>query len=444
VLRRSPKPAELRRQLLEPLASQAGVDYDMETLRPGNSPAQLAYGFVSCGADLLLGYSYADGVPSLSRGTRRRVAKAVAGGFASTNARHAAVLLAQALGTYLYEVLHRAGHDTDAHHHLRFRGLVQEHFPLPEELVERLESARAEYRTFETHEVRREIRVGIEGGTGYHMALLDPAFLDGRDPDSDERMVEAQQRYAGVFLRGQARLTAIELTIGPAVYASVSDHLLAPGRLLGAESFVHEASEQALWSNVADDWREHAQRAVGNALPAGQERLPSLDDPIAMALADAVAQLLDDGPAEPVDTRSREALGHFADDMTDAEVDWNAAVDALVTGYYLRYVEREIVEFKLLDPDTAANLRDWNTREPDLALAGGAVTVADSLPRAFASGPEIWEQLRDWAAEQTLARSWARHHAGTDNGDGPSLTVDDCARAFALGYGVRFAEETLA
>jgi hypothetical protein len=214
----SPNAAQLRRDVLEPLAASLGLDCDAETLRPGNSPSQLAYGFVSCGADLLLGYSYPDGVPSLDRRTRKRVAKAIAGGFRSAGARQAAVLLAQGLGTYMYETLHHAGHEPDAQHHLSFRALVQQHFALPGELVDRLDAARVEYRTFETREVRREVRVGVETGTGYDMALLDPAFLDGRDPDSDETMVQTQKRYAGRYLRGHVGLIAIRLTIGADAY----------------------------------------------------------------------------------------------------------------------------------------------------------------------------------------------------------------------------------
>ena len=440
----SPKPAQLRREVLEPLAASVGVEYDVETLRPGNSPPQLAYAFVSCGADLLLGYSYADGVPSLDRRTRKRVARAVASGFGGAGAQQAAVLLAQGLGTYMYEAMQRAGHEPDAEHHLRLRALIQEHFALPDELIGRLDAARVEYRTFETREVRSEIRVGAESGTGYHMALLDPAFLDGRDPDSDEMMVEAQERYAARFLRGHAGLLAIELTIGAVAYAAAQNELLIPGWSLAAESLIFEASEQSLWLQVAKDWRAHAQLAVGNALPDEHALASTLDDPVAMALRDEVEQLLEGGPPEPVPQHSREALQYFAHDMTDGEADWNAAIDALAMGYYVRCVECETVEFNSLDPETTSKLTEWAKREPQMALAGGALTVADSLPNAFAAGGQVWAQLRSWAAERALQGSWARHHAGMEDGAGPTLSIEACGRAFELGYGIRLAEETLA
>jgi hypothetical protein len=439
----SPNPAQLRREVLEPLAASLGLDYDAETLRPGNSPPQLAYGFVSCGADLLLGYSYPDGVPSLDRRTRKRVAKAVAGGFRSAGARQAAVLLAQGLGTYMYETLHRAGHETDAQHHLSFRALVQQHFALPDELVDRLDAARVEYRTFETREVRREVRVGVETWTGYHMALLDPAFLDGRDPYSDETMVQTQKRYAGRYLRGHVGLIAIRLTIGADAYTAAEDKLLVPGRSMAAESLIFEASEQSLWSQIAEDWRTYAQLAVGNALPDEHELVSVIDDPVAIALRDGTERMLEDGPPEPLPERSREVFERFAHDMTAGEADWNAAVDALAMGYYVRCLECEMVEFNSLDPETTGNLTKWAEHEPEMALAGGALTVADSMPAAFAAGGQVWEQLRSWAAEQALQRSWARHHAGTEDGRGPTLSVEEFGRAFELGYGIRFAEETL-
>jgi hypothetical protein len=226
----------LVRQLLSPLAESVGLNSDVEVLRPGNTPVELAYGFVSHGGYLLIASAEPDGVPSQEKRTRKQVAKLVARGLDRQGARDAAVFLAQAVAVETYEFLRFRGHEADAVTHLGFQPPIQEHFPLSEQLLTRLDGIRAEYRTLENHEVRDEVRRGIEMGTGYSRALIDPDSLGGRDPDDDEQLVEAQKAYAHTFLIWSARLVAIERAIGPQAFAEFEDKFMYPGMHLGYDA----------------------------------------------------------------------------------------------------------------------------------------------------------------------------------------------------------------
>jgi hypothetical protein len=259
-----PSAADLHRALLAPLADERGLDYEREVLDPGNGPDREAFHCVICGSGLLSAYTYPEGFPSADRRTKRRGAKWMTRSFASEGGRRAAVFLAQALATLLAESVRQAGHEADAERQLAFRRLIQEIYPLDQEALGQLEACRAEYRTFDTHEVRREIMIGVETGTGYHRALRDPSVLDGKSPDEDAEMVELQQRYAGAHLRGMASWTAIEMVLGKERFASIKEKLLRSG---GPE---YEALTQALvdlqwWNDVAKDWQRYAQ--VARSLP---------------------------------------------------------------------------------------------------------------------------------------------------------------------------------
>src|SRR5437763_6331502 len=106
--------ALLRRELLEPIADRRGLDYDVESFSPGNRPDQIAFQLLACGADLLLGCTYANGFPSTNRRTCRRGAKAVVRGYPGEGGEVAARFLAQSLGALMVEVQRRAGHLAEA------------------------------------------------------------------------------------------------------------------------------------------------------------------------------------------------------------------------------------------------------------------------------------------------------------------------------------------
>jgi len=429
--------------LLSPLAESVGLNFDVETIRPGNTPTQLAYGFVSCGGLLLIDSAEPDGVPSLDKRTRKQVAKAVARSLDQQGARQAAVFLAQAYAIDLYEFFHFRGDEANAEPYLGFQQLIQEHFPLSDEPLARLEATRAEYRTLEIHEVREEVRIGVEIGTGYSRALIDPDFLDGRNPDDDEELVQIQRGYAGTFLRWHARLVAIEEAIGAEFFAGVEDKLMFPGGPFGYDGLTFGQLEDVRWSSRGEMWQRPAKRAIGIALPEDDQLAVGPIDPVVARLRQDIVHWLETEDRGPLPEPTQQALAHFADEMASNEVDWGIATDALLMGYSLRVSEYELPNANGFDEPTAARLHDLAANEPGIALVGFALTVADSLPAPFGEGESRWAQLSAWAGQRALDRDQARRNAGMEHGDVPTLAASDCERAFSLGYGVRYVEEAL-
>ncbi len=429
--------------MLSPLAQSVGLNFYVETLHPGNTPAQLAYGFVSCGGVLLVDSAEPEGVPSRDKGTRKHVAKALASCLDRQGAREAAVFLAQAYATESYEFMRSKGHVADAERHLGFRQLIQEHFPLSDDLVRRLETTRAEYRTLETREVRDEVRQGGETGTAYHQALLHPESLEGTGPNEDEELVRMQRLYAGTFLRGHARLAAIELTIGREAFAAVEDKLIFPGGPFGYEGLVFDELENVRWTSGGKAWQRHGKLAIGAAIPGDDDRDLALVGPAVARLRHEIVRWLETEQPRPLPERSQEAIGHFANEIATNEVGWVTATDALLMGYGLRVAERKLLSATRFDERIVARLDDYAASEPDMVLVGFALKVADRLPAAFGESKAHWARLSAWGGQRALDRAQARRNAGPGNGNASTLTVADCERAFGLGYSVRYVEEAL-
>ena len=435
--------SKLVRTLLSPLAEAVDLNFNVETIRPGNTPAQIAYGFVSCGGMLLIDSAESEGIPSLDKGTRNQLAKSIARSLDRQGAGEAAIFLAQAYAIDLYEFFRFRGDEANAEPQLGFQHLVQEHFPLADELLARLDATRAEYRTLETQAVRDEVRIGVELGTGYSRALLDPDFLDGRDPDDDKELVEIQRSYAGTFLRWRARLVAIELAIGREAFAKVEDKLMFPGGPFGYDGLTFGQLEQAGWIARGETWQRHGRRAIGATLPEDDQLDITPTGPVVACLRRDMLQRLETEESGRLSGPTQQALAHFANQMAANEVDWGIVTDALLMGYSLRVAERELPSATGFDEPTAGQLHDFAAKEPDMVLVGFALTVADSVPAPFGEGESTWAQLSAWAGQRALDRDQARRNAGMEHGDPPTLTAADCERAFGLGYGVRYVEEAL-
>ncbi len=433
----APSPEELQFKLLDPLARRRGLDYAQELLEPQASAAQSAFRFVSCGADLLLSMSYPDGFPAVSKRTRKRGAKALVRAIGEPGSQEAAVFLAQALGTLLAEKSVRAGRDEDAGIHRRFVELIQSHYTLEGDRLEALDHCRAEYLTFTTHEVRRDIRVGVELGTGYHRALLDPDFLDGRHPDEDEQMTEIQESYAGRFLRTMASRHALRMALGVDQWAKLEAEVRRPG-MISYDSMAAELGDMAVWNHVAEDWFGFAKIAAGRS---GPEQGP-LAHPVAQALREPVEQLLEDPPRRMSEAVAQTA-SKLAHGMAEEETDWYVVTDALIMGYYLRRAERERGLYNELDADTIAKIVQIQRDDPEMGLPAGALTVAESLPAGFAYPPEVWYELRGWASREAIQRAWARLAVGIEGGGEPGIDEETCAKAFGYGYGLGFCEPLL-
>jgi hypothetical protein len=429
--------------MLVPLGESVGLDFNVETMLRGNTPLQLAYGFVNAGTYLLVEHAYEpDAMPSLDKGTRKRVAKAMTRGLGGQGARDAAIFLTHAFALDLAEFFRCRGDQASADGYLTVPPLVQDHFPLPDDLLARLDATRAEYRTLRTHEVRDEVRTGAEIGTGYSLALLDPDFIDGRDPDQEEQLVTIQKQYAGTFLRGHAVLGAIELTIGRDAYTAVQDKLMFPGGPNGRDGMTFEQLQQVRWTGVLPIWSRTMDRTLGITLPADELPLATTD-PIVVSWRERVVTLLEENELGPLPEPTQQALGHFANEMATNEADWGLATDALLTGYGLRAVGHELPTAPEFDEQITARLRNHEDRAPELILVDAALSVAEGLPGARGEGDSRWSFLATWVGLRALDREQARRNAGVEKGDKPTLEVEDCKRAFGLGYGLRCAEEAL-
>ncbi len=96
-------------------------------------------------------------------------------------------------------------------------------WPLPEDQVELLSEARAEYRTLH-HCERRPAPIA----NGFHMAITR-----GEDPRQDEDLVGMQVVWAAQYLFHTATLSAIELALGADRYAALRDDMIPSDPVLG-------------------------------------------------------------------------------------------------------------------------------------------------------------------------------------------------------------------
>lgn len=75
----APNRALIRRAVLTHPATTKGLDYEMEMLAPSSTEEGHAYGFASCGADLLLALTHTEEFPSNYRQTTKRGVKGRSG-----------------------------------------------------------------------------------------------------------------------------------------------------------------------------------------------------------------------------------------------------------------------------------------------------------------------------------------------------------------------------
>jgi hypothetical protein len=256
----------VRGLILVPLARSRGLDYETEGLTPGSSEDAHAYGFVSCGADVLLYLCFVEGFPSADRRTAKRGVKWVFDGIFNSRgqiaeAQTAAIFLAQAIALN-FEMMSRRSEDRHSENLQRsFRELIQRVYRLDERALERQQELTAEYRVMETHEVPREVQIGVRMGTGYHRALMDENFSEHENVDDDKHLVEIQEHYALGFLRSMANLYAIELLVGDDKLKKLEPKLLRPGEA-SVEMLKQQFADHTVWQSAAEDWRKHAERVI--------------------------------------------------------------------------------------------------------------------------------------------------------------------------------------
>jgi hypothetical protein len=431
----APEPGLIRRAILTPLAASRGLDYEMEFMAPGSSEAAQAYGFVSCGAELLLGFTYAEGFPSKDRRATKRGVKWVLGGVSGEGAQLAAVLLAQAMALDLEIALRRSGNEESADLQRGFRELIQRVYPLSGQDLEHLESLNLYHRIMETHEVPERVRALPP--TGYVWALVDPSHEAYPDPDADEHLVETHTIFANSYLRSMANLYAIELIVGEKRYAELEPKLLTPASI-DYEILVQQQSELVQWVSVAEQWRKHAERV----LAADPEPEP-LSDEIAEYLRRRTAAMLFQ-PKAPLTEEAGQAIQDYAYGVTNREVDWHVLTDAALTGYWLRRSEEELTDHLYIGGELWQALEQYTDADPKgLLLAAGLRARQDHVPKLFSRDLDSWQALRTWAQDRTFSRSSERRTIGMETDVPPQISAEEAGDAFEFGYALRAAETTL-
>ena len=435
----APEPGLIRRAILTPLAASRGLDYEMEFMAPGSSEAAQAYGFVSCGAELLLGFTYAEGFPSKDRRATKRGVKWVLEGTSGEGAQLAAVLLAQAMALDLEIAVRRSGNEESADLQRGFRELIQRVYPLSGQDLEHLESLNLYHRIMETHEVPERVRALPP--TGYVWALVDPSHEAYPDPDADEHLVETHTIFANSYLRSMANLYAIELIVGEKRYAELEPKLLTPASI-DYEILVQQQSELVQWVSVAEQWRKHAERV----LAADPEPEP-LNDEIAEYLRRRTAAMLLQ-PKAPVGDEAGQAIQDYAYGVTNSEADWNLLTDAELIGYWLRRSEEELNDHGVITGDMVNALAQPPHSDPKETLTIAAMQVLsdmtdESPPTLFSRDQHAWEALRSWAQDRVFKNSLKRSTRGLEKDEPTQVNASGVDVAFHFGYALRAVETTM-
>lgn len=414
------QPAQLRRAILTPLAAQHGLDYDREYLAPSFSPEALAFAFVGCGADVALGFSYADGFPGVDRKTRLRGARAAANGLAHEGGQQAAIYLASALAIWHQRLAELEGDHEAAGYHERFGVLIADAYPLAAHVRAKLDGLSQEYLVLQTHEAPREVR------TGYHMALADPGYSEHENVDDDTRLVESQTAYAGNYLRQHATVDAIEMIVGTDEMSKLPGMLHIGG--FGGEYLVLGVALHTGWASVTDDWLRHGRRALDET-----PRPEPLDDEIAEFLRRRIMVFISI-PTTAMPDMAAEHVAAFARQMAANDADYWCLTDALLYGYLLRRAEEDLIEYPTLSDDAVKRLRRAYP-DPEEALIAATATVSEMLP-GFSARPAAWEDLLSWAANRAFERAVQR--SSLDMTDAlQAVFIPECQQAFAYGYALR-------
>ena len=255
-----------RRELLAPVPTELGLQYEAETLAPGASREQIAYQLVACGADILSALRYPDAITTTSRKIATATAKSVADAFGRDSGRRAARFMAASNAVWNIEMQSLAGEDGSASVHRALSDLLDQIFPMAAQDIEELDLLRGEYHVIYDHNI-----AGRHPATGWYMALLDPEFAEGRDVDTDPQLQEVQRRYASRYLRLGAERRAIAICLGDDAYESVAASLL-PSDWPGYEILAFDSASLSWWTNCAEGWRDCGLRALETGLVPARDQ----------------------------------------------------------------------------------------------------------------------------------------------------------------------------
>ncbi len=134
------------------------------------------------------------------------------------------------------------------------------------------------------------------------------------------------------------------------------------------------------------------------------------------------------------------AVVKSADQLSNFREEYNLVLDAISLGYWLRQAELERDEgFNSFDLSYCEKLQKSYAEgdEPDMVIKIGMVEVSQALPKPFAGGAELWEEVQSLAAEMLEQRAELILAAGDGELDLDARLSDEVRDfAFRLGYGL--------
>lgn len=232
----------LVRAVLAPLAEQHDLIYDLALLEPSPEPAWRAFAAVGIGADLLNGYRLPSDIPTDSKRTARKIAKAVTKSYRREAGQRAVVFLAHGLHRFLADSAERHEHPAEARFQSEICALLNEFYPPPPGTEEQLEAAFQAFRVFD----------GIAEPTTLATAGMHLSYMD--QSRTDEEMLEAQQIGATDYYEFSIDLHGLSLAVRESS-AELEAKLISPSSMSG-EALRAQMLRQRWWADTARLWRE--------------------------------------------------------------------------------------------------------------------------------------------------------------------------------------------
>lgn len=219
--------AQLRRQFLEPLAASRGVRFDFVALFAHGDDvialgeAEVAFGLLACGADVLLTKTHTDEFPA-SRRVARKGTKLLTKALGRPASIEASCLLAQSQAVLASEQQRRAGRTDDADVHYACAGLLQRHYPLPAGLIRQLQRERTE--------------------AWEHADELRDQAARGEDvPENSAEFIATQRFQQWMTFR------ALELVLGAWISTNLDDIVLP---MVDVEALTRGTADAVSWGHI--------------------------------------------------------------------------------------------------------------------------------------------------------------------------------------------------
>lgn len=232
----------LARSVLTPLAEQYDLMYDLALLEPSSESAGRAFAAVAVGADLLSGYRSASDIPTDSKRTARKIAKAVTKSFRRESGRLAVIFLAHGFHRFLADSAERHEQTAEARFQSEICELLNEWYPPPPGTEERLAAAFQGFRVLD----------GITDPDALSVSGMHFAYMD--QDQADEQTREMQQIAATDYYEFMIDLHALSLATGES-HSELEEKLILPSSM-GYEALTAQQLRQRWWADTAKLWRQ--------------------------------------------------------------------------------------------------------------------------------------------------------------------------------------------